>query len=84
MSVDGIDSHKPLNAQRQRQCTKIMDHGCCIVEHRAKVIVLCAETKSVTAMQRQFQTVFETQAPARKIYFAFSNNLKKKKKKKGV
>lgn len=60
MLLGGIKSHKPLHQLLQEQFIKMSDHSCLMVHQRAKAVVLLAEMKSITAMQRRFQPLFQT------------------------
>jgi hypothetical protein len=58
MLLGGFKSHKPLHKLSQKQFIKMADHSCLMVGQRAKVVVLVAETKSITTMQRRCQPIF--------------------------
>ena len=78
MLLSGFKSHKPLHQLSQKQFIKMADHSCLMVGQRDKVVVLMAETKSITTTQKRFQPIFlNCWSPARN--FACSKHLKRKR-----
>jgi hypothetical protein len=66
MLLDDFKSHKPLHQLSQNQFIKMADHSCLMVGQRAKVVVLVAETKSITTTQNRFQPILSNcWSPAR-------------------